>query len=451
MTFPSFLSWRIVLVGILGIPQGTVFVLLLSSTQVWLNDAGISKTTIGLFALASLPHALKFLWAPLIDHTELPFFSKVLGRRRSWAVLAQCGLIISLILLGMTDPKTDFSEMVLFLVCVSFFAATQEIVLDAYRIEIIPPREKGYAYGVTSYVLGYRLGTILGGAGALYIASFYGWFWVYAVTTLWIALPSFILLFGPDPKPIETDLMKERQKKALSFLKHHKNLHGRRARILAWLYGAVVGPFSEFTKRQDWLLIFFLILCLKLGDSLIQNMANIFYLDTGYTKIEIANVTKFFGVIATIFGGIIGGMISSRLGLIRGLLVCGVVHALSNMMFIVQSNYGAEIALLYFSIAVENVTGGMNTAAFIAYLSSLCHKSFTGTQYALLSAIWYLSTNLGAIGGYIADNVSWQTYFIFAVAMALPGLAILSILHKRNLQRRVMEMGEINLKKAAKL
>ena len=426
MQISPFLNWRIFSVGFLGIPNGTLFVLLMSTTQIWLSEEGISKTTIGLFALVTLPNALKFLWAPIIDQLQLPFLTKWLGRRRSWAIFAQIGLIFSLLFLGMTEPAHNLGRMVFFLGLVSFFGATQEIVLDAYRIEILTPAQ--YSIGITSNVLGYRVGTIIGGAGSLYVANYYGWFWVYASIAFCISVSMLILFMSQDPTPIETDLMKEREEKALLFLRGHKNLHGTPSKILAWLYAAVGGPFSEFTKRQDWMWILFLILIYRLGDNLIHNMANIFYLEIGYTKIEIANVTKFFGVFATILGGIIGGIISARFGFLKGLLICGSLHTCSNTMFIVQANFGPDIWLLYAAIAIENITGGMSTTAFVTYLSSLCHKSFTGTQYALLSALWYLSTNFGAMGGFFADRLSWSQYFTLAVLIALPGLSVLFFL-----------------------
>lgn len=432
MVLSRFFNPRIISVGILGMPMGLLFVLVMSTLQIWLAQSGLSKTTIGLFAFAAMPNALKFLWAPIIDHVRLPVLSKILGRRRSWAFVFQIGLMISLLGLGATNPAENLGSMIFFLVLVSFFGASQEVVLDAYRIEILTPSE--YGIGVTSNVLGYRIGTIVGGAGALYIAAFYGWFFAYAVMVLCILLSTFVILFNSEPETLESDLMKERQEKAREFLKS-RQLQGFFAKILAWIYGAVIGPFSEFTRRKDWLWIIFLILVFRLGDNLINNMANVFYLDIGFTIIEIANVTKFFGVIATIIGGILGGMISNRMGFLRSLLLVGILHTLSNTMFIVLSSYGPQVDLLYVAIALENTTGGMSTTAFVTYLSSLCHKSFTGTQYALLSALWYLSTNLGAFGGFIADHVTWTHYFEITICTALPGLAILSFLVLREKER----------------
>lgn len=428
------LNWRIVSVGILGMPMGLLFVFIMSTMQVWLTQAGLTKTIIGLFAFAALPNALKFLWAPLIDHIRLPILAPLLGRRRSWALFFQIGIILSFIGLGTTDPAQNLEVMVLFLVLLSIFGASQEIVLDAYRIEVLKPHE--YKLGIPVNVLGWRTGAIIGAAGALYISAFYGWFWVCVCMAGCIAISTVVLLLNEDPEPVETDLMKERQEKALYFLKTHKNLQGKRAKVLAWIYGAVIGPFSEFTQRHDWVWIIFLILTFRLGDNLINNMANVFYLDIGYTVIEIANVTKIFGVFATIIGGVVGGFLSNKFGFLKGLLISGILHALSNLMFLVQAQWGPDIGLLYAAIALENTTGGMSTAAFVIYLSSLCHKSFTGTQYALLSALWYLSTTMGAFGGKIADQVSWICYFEITILAAVPGLLILGFLTVNEYKRK---------------
>ncbi|HQS83514.1 MAG: hypothetical protein B7Y25_01195 [Alphaproteobacteria bacterium 16-39-46] len=432
MNLSRFLNTRILSVGILGMPPGLLFVLIMSTLQIWLTEAGLSKTTIGLFAFAAMPNALKFLWAPLIDHIQLPIFGRLLGRRRSWAIFFQIGLMFSLLGLGLSSPAQNLGHMIFCLALVSFFGASQEIVLDAYRIEILNPNE--YGIGVTSNVLGYRLGTIMGGAGALYIAAFYGWFFAYAGMVFCIFLSSIVILLNPEPEPVKSDLMKERQEKALHYMEVHK-IQGFFAKVMAWIYGAVIGPFSEFTRRKDWILIVFLILIFRLGDNLINNMANVFYLNIGFTVIEIANVTKFFGVFATIIGGILGGFLSSQIGFLRGLLIAGILHTISNTMFIVLSQCGSQVDLLYVAIALENTTGGMSTAAFVTYLSSLCHKSFTGTQYALLSALWYLSTNLGAFGGFMADRLDWTTYFEVTICAAIPGLIILTVLVMRERRR----------------
>lgn len=436
MNLSRFLNRRILSVGILGMPLGLLFVLVMSTLQIWLTQAGLSKTSIGLFAFAAMPNALKFLWAPMIDHVRLPFLSRYLGRRRSWALFFQGGLMISLLSLGFTNPSENIGPVIFFLTLVSFFGASQEIVLDAYRIEILKPKE--YGIGITANVLGYRIGTLIGAAGALYIAAFYGWNYAYMAMVLCIFLSFLVILFNPEPEVLTSDLMRDRQEKALEFLHAHKKMHGFFAKMLAWIYGAVIGPFSEFMQRKDWGLIVCLILLFRFGDNLINNMANVFYLDIGFTIIEIANVTKIFGVCATIIGGGIGGFLSSRWGFLRSLLFAGIVHTISNGMFIIISQSGPNVDLLYMAIALENVTGGMSTTAFVTYLSSLCHKSFTGTQYALLSALWYLSTVLASFGGFIADHTTWTLYFSITIFAALPGLSILSLLKIRETGQRAV-------------
>ena len=432
-SFRPFLKPQVLTAGIVGLPAGILFTLNLNTIQVWLTQAGISKAIIGLFAFSSLPHALKFLWAPVIDHIKIPYLTNLIGQRKSWAIFLQFFLILALLGLGSSDPAHDLESMVIFVGIVSLFSASQEIVLDAYRLESLEPGQ--HSHGITANVFGYRLGVVIAGAGALYIANYAGWFWAYAAMACFIGLTASVILIRPEPPRHTTGLMKERQEKALSFLKHHKNWSPSFARIAAWIYGAVIGPFSEFMLRPNWFLIICLILIYRLGDNLINNMLNVFYLDIGFSIIDIANATKIFGVIATIIGGIIGGLVSYRFGFLKGLFICGLLHALSNTMLILQAQIGPDILLLYTSIAFENTTGGMTTAAFVIYLSSLCHRSFTGTQYALLSALWYLSTNLGAIGGTISEHTTWVTYFTLTVLASLPGLSLLTILWKREEKR----------------
>lgn len=424
--FSSFFNWRVLSAGFFGLPLGLLFVFMLSSLQIWFKEAGLSNTVIGFLALSTLPNALKFIWAPFIDHFQIPILSKRWGRRRSWGILFQGGLIINLLLLGVLSPKTDLPLITVLMILISFLGASQEIVLDAYRIELLNPNLT--SPGTTANVLGYRVGTIIGSAGALYLASYWGWFWVFFAMALIIFLSLCLLLTAPTLPPNESNLVHERTKKALDFLLTKKTFSHKTALGLAWLYAAVLGPFSEFVKRKSWVLIFSIILFFRLGDNLINNMANIFYLDLGFSVIDIANVTKVFGVAATITGSLIGGYLSKQKGVLRGLFLAGLLHAFSNLMFVIQTYFGYNIELLYVAIALENITGGMTTAAFVIYISSLTHRSFTGTQYAFLSALWYLSTNLGSCGGWIADHVTWHTYFIITFLLAFPGLACLASL-----------------------
>lgn len=425
----SYFNWRVLSAGVFGLPLGLLFVFLLSTLQIWFKEAGLSNTAIGFLALSTLPNALKFLWAPLIDHFQLPLLGKIFGRRRSWGIFFQGGLVVLLLIMGTLSPKTDLPLITGLMVLISFFGASQEIVLDAYRIELLSPNLT--STGTTANVLGYRLGSIIGSAGALYIASYWGWFWVFLVMALIISLSLCLLLLAPEPLPEGPNLMQERKTKALDFLVSHKNYSRKLAQGLAWLYAAVLGPFSEFIKRKAWLQILLIILFFRTGDNLINNMANIFYLDLGFSVIDIANVTKVFGIVATIIGSLLGGYFSKKKGILQGLFISGLLHAFSNLMFVVQTYHGHNIELLYASIALENITGGMTTAAFVIYISSLTHRSFTGTQYAFLSALWYLSTNLGSFGGWLTDHMPWNIYFILTFLLAFPGLICLVSLIKR--------------------
>jgi MFS transporter, PAT family, beta-lactamase induction signal transducer AmpG len=420
----NFFHPHVVSAGLLGLPGGLLFVLIMATSQVWLSESGIDKTTIGLLALACLPNALKFTWAPFLDHVRLPILAKRFGHRRSWALLLQACLMVSLVGLGSIEPQNDLLTMAFFMVLVSFFGASQDVVVDAFRIELL--HKKHHVAGVAINVFGYRIGAIIGGAGALYLAAYFGWFWTYVFMAICVGISSMAILFNAEPKSILTDAMKERQERALNYLNQRGRSRGLSTRIMVWCYGAFLGPLTDFSKRKGWLWIFLFVLIFRLGDNLINNMANVFYLSIGFSKIDIANVTKFFGVFATIVGGFMGGLALKKIGQMRALLFCSILHLISNYMMIVLAQVGYNLEIFYLAIALENVTGGMVIIAFTSYLLLLCNRSYTGTQYALLSSLWYLGTPLASIGGWLADQVNdWITFFSIAMAAALPGIFIL--------------------------
>jgi len=390
---------RIIAILLMGLASGLPLALTGATLSIRLKQSGISLTTIGLFAQAGLAYNLKFLWAPLIDRVALPVLTRRLGRRRSWALLIQALLAVALLMLGAADPAAGALRTALCAVIVAFFSASQDIVIDAYRVELLQKDEQGAGAAATQ--IGYRIGMIISGAGALYLAYYLGWFAAYAVMAGVIVFGMGVILATPEPRRVA-------------------------APQGAWLATTVVAPFADFMQRRAWLLILVFVVLYKFGDALAGVMSNPFYVELGFTLPEIASIAKIYGVGASIAGVFLGGVAVYRWGLMRALLACGALQMLSNLMYIVQLGAGHDSALLALTIAIENVTGGMASAAFVAYLSSLCSPAFTATQYALLSALAATArTVLASAGGFFADRLGWAPFFLLATAACLPGLALL--------------------------
>ena len=413
--FSIYTNRKLVIIMLLGFASGLPLLLTLSTLSVWLVEIGITKTTIGFFALVGLPYSLKFLWAPFMDNLQIPFLTKYFGRRRGWILLTQMLLIMSLIFLGYSNPSIDPKLTALAALLVAFFSASQDIVIDAFRVESL--EKKFYGAGAAMIVFGYRLGMLSAGAGALYLASFYDWSIVYILMSLQILIGSFAVLIAKEP-----------EQSALINAEKKKN-------IFHWLHYSVINPFRDFMKKGDWLIIILFVVLYKFGDALVSVVANPFYIEMGFSKIEIANVSKIFGLIATLAGAFIGGIIVKQSGIFKSLLVCGILQMLSNLFYAIQAYIGYNIGFLIATIGFMDLASGMGTAAFIAYLSSLCNIRYTATQYALLSALASLGrTFLSSPGGYLVDTINWIPFFIFTSVAAIPGIYLLVILKKRNRQ-----------------
>ena len=411
---------RILVILFLGFSSGLPLLLTFSTLSIWLKELGVSKTAIGLFALVGTPYTLKFLWAPLVDHLRVPFLTARLGPRRSWAILTQVALMAALVGLGSTDPLEDLRLTAILALVVTFCSASQDIVIDAYRVEIL--EEGQYGAGAATIVFGYRMGMLTSGAGSLYLASFMDWSAVYAVMGGLVTVGIATILLSPEPKRGGAPEPGTGPPPGRSGW----------AETAAWMQTAVVHPFTDFMNRRGWVLILIFVIFYKLGDTLAGAMANPFYIELNFTKIEIANVSKLFGLAATLAGGFIGGVLVNRVGILRSLLICGVLQMLSNLMFAIQAVVGHSVPMLALTIGIENVTGGMGTAAFVAYLSGLCSVAYTATQYALLSALMSLPrTLLSASAGWLADHLDWVTFFLLTTVAALPGLLLLWWLMRR--------------------
>jgi PAT family beta-lactamase induction signal transducer AmpG len=408
-----YLERRLLIVFAMGFASGLPLALSAGTLAIWLTEAGVTLTAIGLFAAVGTPYSVKFLWAPLIDRVPLPVLGKLLGRRRSWMVLIQLLLMAAIAVLGLTRPAETPYVTALAALAVAFLSASQDIVIDAYRIEILDPEQQGAGAAATQ--AGYRVGMILSGAGALYLVdSGLAWSAVYAVMAALLIAGLVVALKAPEPAAAPAP---------------------RQPSFAAQLRDAVTSPFAEFFARngvKTALLVLVFILLYKLGDAFAGVMANPFYVKIGFSLSEIATVSKIFGVAATLAGVLLGGMVVARYGVLWSLFGCGILQMLSNLMFAAQATIGPDVGFLMLTIGIENLSGGMGSAAFVAYLSLLCNTRYTGTQYALFSSFMAVGrTWLSASSGYVADQTDWVSFFIISTAVALPGLIMAVWMVKR--------------------
>ena len=409
----------------MGFSSGLPLALTFATLSFRLAEIGVSRTAIGLFALVGVPYSVKFLWSPLIDRLPIPLLTAHLGRRRGWALAIQPLLALAILGLGIADPRSAAGLTAVLALAVAFLSASQDIVIDAYRIELLRPEEQGAGAAATQW--GYRFGMLAASAGALYAASFGGWRFAYGLMAALMVIGMATVWFTPEP---DGAALPER-------------LPGQTAaaRVAAWLRRAVAAPFSDMLKREGALTILIFVVLYKFGDALAATMSNPLYVSLGFTKVELANIAKVYGFAASLAGLALGGVVVLRLGVMRALLVCGVLQMLSNLMYAVQVEAGHSLVALALTIGVENLTGGMGSAAFVAYLSGLCNIEFTATQYALLSSLAAVGrTTLSASGGALADALGWIPFFVLATAACLPGLMLLLSIMRAESRNRPREV-----------
>jgi PAT family beta-lactamase induction signal transducer AmpG len=407
---------RVVAVLFLGFASGLPIMLIGSTLSAWLREGEVSRSTIGLFAYVFSPYTLKFAWAPLMDRLPVPWLTARFGRRRGWMLLAQAGLVASILGLGLTDPRSGLLLTATMAFLVAFFSASQDIVIDAYRIEILPPEQLGTGAGVI--MVGYRTGMWVATAGALLLADGLGWTFAYAVMAGLVLVGTATVLLIDEPAGSSAALPPGR------------------VGLGGWLRTAVADPVADFVGRRGVdvaVAILAFISLFKACDVLLTLMANPFYVDLGFTKTQIAVVSGTLGLFMTLLGALVGGVLVFRLGLLRALVVGALLQAGSNLMFAMLASAGPDLPLFVLTIVVENVSGGLGTAVFVAYLSSLCNIHYTAFQYALLTSFMQLLGKYLIVpsSGFYADAVGWHVFFVSSTLLALPGLALLWWLQRR--------------------
>ncbi|MCZ4281259.1 MFS transporter [Kiloniella laminariae] len=417
----------------LGFSAGLPFLLIFSTLNIWLREAEVSRTEIGFFAWVGIAFSIKVLWAPFADHLRLPILGR-LGRRRSWMLLGQIGVIIGLIGMSLTDPVIDLGQMAIFALVVAFSSATQDIGLDAYRIEAI---DLDYQGGMAAnYQLGWRIGALVAGAGALYMADETSWVLTYQAMAMFMGVGILTVLVVKEPI-VETTNNGAYLEWEGNIETRFAHLRGVHLKIAEKLYETVGRAFLEFFARNGSSAIFILIfICIyRISDIIMGNMAGPLYVDLGYSKVEIADVTKIFGFFATMAGAYIGGILVMRMGVLRLLLLGAVLVVITNLFYAFLAQVGYNITVLSFTVGTDNFTAGLAGTGFIAYLSSLVNKSFTATQYGLFSSIMTLPGKfLSGFSGALVDEIEYTNFFIYASVMGIP--AILMVLYLMRLEAK---------------
>lgn len=425
----SFLVYRqprVIAMLFLGFSAGLPILLVFGTLSAWLRVEGVDKTTIGFVSWVALAYGLKVFWSPLVDRMPLPFLTTQLGKRRGWMLLAQAGIITGLLNMAGCDPVSQLQSLVLFAVVTAFSSATQDIAIDAWRIEALAEEYQGAMAG--TYQLGYRLGMIVAGGGAFSLAHFYSWPLAYSFMAAFMLLGVVTVLLIPEPDHglNPEDLAAEH--KVVEVL---AATSGVAARFKRWFAGAVVSPFAEFFVRHGVfaLVILLFIMVFRISDITLGVMANPFYIDMGYNELQIGLVTKTVGPLVTITGALIGGVLVMRYGKMRMLMVGAVLVVLTNLLFAWLATQQNELIWLILVVGADNLAAGIATTTFVAYLSALAHKAYTATQYALFSSIMLLLAKfLAGFSGLIVDASSYPVFFVYAAALGLPSIALILVL-----------------------
>jgi len=387
-------SRRMLVALLMGFSCGLPLLLTWGILQAWMKEEGLDLTVIGMITLVQIPYTWKFVWAPVLDRFALPW----LGRRRGWLLIAQLALMASIVSVAFSDPLNHFRRLILSALLVAFFSATQDIVVDAYRREDLSDAELGL--GSSFYIYGYRLGMLAASGGGLILADHMAFTTVYLIMALGIIPGLVTTLLTPEPKVA--------------------------AGIPESLKEAVLEPLADYFRRNGavWILVF--ILLYKIGDTMAAAIATPFYLDLGFTKTQVGAVVQVFGTGATLAGAFLGGIVQLRLGIVRSLWLFGILQAISTAGFAMLARIGPSVSGLSAVIAFENLSGGMGTAAFVAFMASITNKKFTATQYALLTSLMGIPRAfVTAPSGFVAKLLGWEVFFIACTLLAIPGLLLL--------------------------
>lgn len=430
--FRIYLHPRVLSMLALGFSAGLPLMLVMGTLSFWLREAGIDRSTIGHLSWIGLAYGFKWMWSPLVDRLPLPLLTRMLGRRRAWLLLSQIVITLSLVGIAIADPREDLAHTVFFAIAVAFASATQDIALDAYRIEAVAPRLQGAM--AATYQAGYRIAMILASAGVLWIAAaidsseatydYTPWRFAYFAMASCMGVGIITTLIIREPDVPVTSLIRENEGRAQTAIAHWQT-SPKIKRLAAWMYGAMIAPFQDFFARngRNAMLILALIAVYRISDVVMGVMSNPFYVDMGYTKDEVATVSKVYGVIMTIAGAAMGGVLIAKIGIMRTLFLGALLSAATNLLFVWLAGRGHDLTGLVITISADNLSAGIASSAFIAYLSSLTNSAYSATQYALFSSTMLLLPKF--IAGFSGDYVDSYGYSSFFTATALMGVPVL--------------------------
>jgi PAT family beta-lactamase induction signal transducer AmpG len=418
----------------LGFSSGLPFMLVYSTMSAWLRQSGVERATIGMLSWVGLVYALKFLWAPVVDRLRLPLIGRLLGQRRSWMLLAQAGIAAALMSISGSDPKTQIGHMAVLALLLAFAAATQDVAIDAWRIESAPVREQGAM--AATYQFGYRLAILVGSFGALWLAADLGWARCYSSMAALVGIGVLATLLVREPERIAPRASVLTERRVIDWVAHRAHWPHWLRHAGAWFLGAVLCPVLDFFSRYGaslGLLIFAFIGTYRLTDYTMGTMANPFYLDLGFSLKQVAVVAKFYGTALSLVGILIGGLAVTKLGRTRALVLGSALIMISNVSYsILASHGGPSVAGLATVISLDNFALGVHGTALIAFMSSLTSASYTATQYAVLSSLYALPGKLlMGTSGIVVDHIGYPAFFLYTAALSIPALLLLYILSRR--------------------
>ncbi len=417
---------RVIGMLFLGFSAGLPFPLVFTTLNTWLRDVGVERATIGFFAWVGLTYSIKVFWAPVVDRLSIPLLTSILGQRRSWMLLAQSVIIIGLLGVAFTEPTLEITHVALLCLLIAFSSATQDIAIDAYRIEAVDPELQGAMAG--TYQSGWRIAAqLVGGAVALYIAEYHSWNLAYIIMALSMFVGVVTVLVIREPvHSISRDTLED-EERVVTYLGRTTHTPDVLRIPVAWFIGAVICPFAEFFKRNGrWAIVLLLFIALyRVSDIVMANMAYPLYIDLDFSKSEIANIVKLFGFTMTIAGALTGGILVYRIGVLKSLLVGAILVATTTLLFAQLAIDGKSLNGLMVVISADNFSGGLAGSAFIAFLSRLTNTAYTATQYALFSSLMTLPAKfLSGFSGIIVEAHGYPIFFVYAACLGIPTIML---------------------------
>lgn len=427
--FSIYVHPRVASMLFLGFAAGLPYLLVFTTLTAWLTEAGASRASIGFFSWVGITYSIKILWAPVVDRLQLPVLGRLLGKRRSWMLLAQLLIASGLVGMALTDPAQDLGRLAVLALLVAFGSATQDVAIDAWRIEATSVERQAAMSAV--YVFAYRLALLVAGAGALHLVAWASWPGVYLIMALLMGLGMATVLLSAEPEAAQQADEVWAIPMVRDYLNRNQHLPSFLRQTIAWLMGAVVCPISDFFQRygRQALVLLLLVGCFRITDISMGAMALPFYLDLGFTREQIANISGIWGVGMTILGGMVGGLLVPRFGLLPMLFAGALLAAATNLLFAVMALVGNEIWMLMITISADNLCGGLAMAVLIAWMSSLVNTSYTATQYALFSSLMTLPGKfIGGFSGLVVEAQGYFWFFIYVSALGLPAMVLIGYL-----------------------